>query len=83
MSLLLLFGSLPAGLAQGVTDTTVLQLPINCILAGQQHYKVRGRTWEVVPYKKTENVAVVGAGVRRIRGDAPSFTVKTGTRGYD
>jgi hypothetical protein len=66
-----------------VSDTDVLQLPINCILAGQQHYKHRERTWDIPPHRVTEEVTARGSSTRRLRGEAPTFTTRTGKRGYD
>lgn len=65
-----------------ITDTTKLQLPINCVLAGQQDYEV-GKT-EIEsrdPNIKTRVKLSSGAG-GKIAGPDPSFTVKTSKTGH-
>lgn len=66
-----------------ITDTEVIQLPINCVLAGQQPYKFGGREWEIPAYRRSDKTAVTRSGVAKLRGAKPSFTVTTNNRGYD
>lgn len=66
-----------------VTDTDVLRLPIDCVLAGQQPYKDRGRTWEIPKHRTSTRVGASSTPARRIRGAASSFTSRTNSRGYD
>lgn len=66
-----------------LTDTTILQKPIDCVLAGQQPYKYRDSEYEIPAYRRTHKTAVSKTGVARLRGGAPSFTSKTSSRGYD
>lgn len=66
-----------------ITDTEVLPLPINCVLAGQQPYKFSGREWEIPAYRRSTKTAVSRSGVAKLRGGKPSFTVSTNSRGYD
>lgn len=65
-----------------ITDTNVLQLPINAVLAGQQDYEVSKREWEVKNPNYKITVTVSSDGVKNLGGKS-SFTVKTDNRGYD
>jgi hypothetical protein len=65
------------------TSRAVLQDPINCVLAGQQPYRERGREWEIHPPNRRTKTAVTRSGVRQLGGQKPSFTTKTSKRGYD
>jgi hypothetical protein len=66
-----------------ITDTEILQLPINCVLAGQQPYKERGREYEIRPRNLKSRPHTMRSGVRALKGGRPSFTVTTNNRGYD
>lgn len=66
-----------------IVDTEVLQLPVDCVLAGQQPYRERGREWEIRPRNLTEKTWGRHSSVRALQGGKPSFTVTTGKRGYD
>lgn len=66
-----------------ITDTDILQKPINCVLAGEVPFKDRWREYQI-PAKYTTNKTVVkSSGARRLKGPAPSFTTRTGSKGYD
>lgn len=67
---------------QTITDTEVLQLPVDCILAGQQHYKQSGREYEIHPRNQREFSRGSRSRVRALRGGKPSFTTTTNKRGY-
>lgn len=66
-----------------ITDTEVLKLPINCVLAGQQPYSERGREWAIPPPRRTEKGSTMRSRVGRIYGGESSYTVRTSHRGYD
>jgi hypothetical protein len=66
-----------------ITSTDVIHKPVNCVLAGEQPYKERGRTWDIPPARTTAKPIATGSSVRRMRGPAPTFTTRTGKRGYD
>jgi hypothetical protein len=81
--LLLLFNQGPAQPVVStafITGTDALQLPVNCVLIGQQLYERTGRTFERIPGKSgTRTIASVGG---RMGGET-SFTVTTNAKGYD
>lgn len=65
-----------------ITDTTVLQKPINAILAGQQDYEVGQKIAEEFP--ENLSASIVAQASERVRLSEPStFVVKTNNRGYD
>lgn len=66
-----------------VIDLDVLQLPVNCVMAGNQPFKDRYREWTVCPPNRRTRANAKRSEVCRLKGDKPSFTVKTGKRGYD
>lgn len=66
-----------------ITDTDILQKPVNYALAGEQRIKDRGREWDIRAANRKESPRVMRSGARKLGGEAPSFTVKTGNRGYD
>jgi hypothetical protein len=66
-----------------LTDTDILQLPVDCVLAGQQPFTERGRTFEGGPQRMTRRTLGTHSSVRNLSGARPSFTIKTGSRGYD
>lgn len=66
-----------------VTDTDLLQKPVNCILAGQQDYKFSEREWDVrLPNVKTK-ATLEGGIARRLSKSPPEFTTTTNNKGYD
>ena len=72
------------GLSAGdITSTRKIQLPIDCVLAGQQPYKFSGREYDIRPMSTTERVQGRRSRVRKLRGAKPSFTTTTNNRGYD
>jgi hypothetical protein len=66
-----------------ITDTDLIGLPINCVLMGRQLWRYRERASELWPRNLREKGAMPKSGIGRLKGDKPSFTVKTGTKGYD
>lgn len=49
---------------RAITDTDVLLLPVDCVLAGQQEkFRDRYRTWEIPAYKRTEKGGAHRSGV--------------------
>lgn len=75
---------LAAGAALGsITDTEVLQKPVDFALAGEQLIKDRYREYEIPAYKRTETVRVKTGGARMLSKQKSSFTTRTGSRGYD
>lgn len=68
----------------GTVSTAVIQLPINCVLADQQLYKARIDVHDIGPARITHKTAASGSELRQLGGNGPpSFTVKTGNKGYD
>lgn len=64
-----------------ITDTDILQKPVDYVLAGAQPIKDRYREWDIPAYRKTETGSTKRSGVRNIGGTVPSFkstTSKTG-----
>lgn len=51
---------------RGITDTDILLLPVDCVLAGQQTIVDRYRTWEKPAYKRTEKIGATRSGVGEI-----------------
>lgn len=70
---------------QTYTDTDILQLPVNVVLAHKYLFKKHGKTVEHRdPNYKFERMASRRTGVRRLnRGEGPSFTTTTNKKGYD
>lgn len=66
-----------------ITSTYILHKPVDYALAGDQLIKDRYREWDVPAARRTERSTVSRSGARRLRGEAPGFTTKTGKRGYD
>ena len=66
-----------------VTSTNFVQLPINCVMIGNQIYKRSDKTFEIHLAGVKTTVRGEISETSRLQGDAPSFTVKTGTKGYD
>lgn len=66
-----------------VTSTTILQLPINAVLAGEQLFRDRYKTSEIFPTNRREKTRASGSGVSRLSPEKPSFIVKSTAKGYD
>ena len=66
-----------------ITDTEVLKLPVNCVLAGQQPIKDRYREWDVPTARRTEKGSMMRSRRGLIGGEKPSFTTRTDHRGYN
>lgn len=77
--LLLLFGF---GGTRVITDTDILQKPVNCVLAGEQTIKDRYREWDVPAARRTVRTTMTRSGVRSL-GGGTGFTTRTDKRGYD
>lgn len=63
-------------------STATLQLPVNCVLIGDQLYNKTGRTFERMAGKAGKRVIASAGGGGRLSDDAPGFTVFTSGRGY-
>lgn len=72
-----------AGAIATITDTDILQKPVNCVLAGQQPYKFSGREYEIRPMNTRSSGHINRTRVARLRGQRPSFTTTSNNRGYD
>lgn len=66
-----------------VTDLDRIQLPVNCVLAGDVPFKDRWREWDVPAARTKEKVMASSTPARRLKGPGPSFTTRTSSRGYD
>lgn len=66
-----------------LTDTTVIEKPIDCVLMGQQDMEVSRRVAEEFPQNLQASIAVEPAAPVRLSEKEPSFTVTTNSRGYD
>ena len=77
------FGAFQIAPGGDVTDTNHLQLPVDCVLAGDQPYNDRGREYDIRPMNATEKTWGKHSSVRALGGGRPSFTTTTGKRGYD
>lgn len=71
------------GIADGLTDTTVIHKPVDYQLAGEPPYKDRGITYELAPKKTTFKTFATRSGAVKLSGGRPSFTTRTDSRGYD
>jgi hypothetical protein len=67
----------------GITDTDILQKPVNVVMAGDVPIKDRWREFDIRPLDLKSKPVATGSPTRRLRGDKPSFTVKTDKKGYD
>ena len=72
-----------AAAALDITDTDILQKPIDCVLAGEVPFKDRYREFELRTPNRKANPRVTTGGARKLGGAAPSFRVRTDKRGYD
>jgi hypothetical protein len=80
------FGPRPEQEQEGagpLTDTTILMLPINCVLHGHQKWYGRGREYDIRGSRTTFRTAGTRSHPTRFNGEPPSFTTKTDKRGYD
>lgn len=67
-----------------IVDTLLhLQMPINAILHGQQYYKTEIEFDDIGQARVTHRTTLSASKAGRLAGDAPSFTAKTGNKGYD
>lgn len=67
-----------------LTSTLMLEMPVDCVLAGHQLYYESGRTWELhAPRLRSKPVLARGTAPRRLSESVASFTVRSGKRGYD
>lgn len=66
-----------------ITDTDILQKPINVVLAGDMPIKGSGREYDLRPLNFKSVTTVSSTPARRLKGGKPSFTVKTDTKGYN
>jgi hypothetical protein len=66
-----------------ITDTDILQKPIDAVLAGQQKIKDRYREYELHAPRLRTRASGTHTGVGRLKGDKPSFKVTTTKKGYD
>lgn len=69
--------------ADNITDTDILQKPVNVMMAGDLPIKGSGREWDLRPLGLRENTKVSAGQTRRLKGDKPSFKIRTDKRGYD
>lgn len=65
-----------------ITDTDILQKPVDCVLAGQVPYKDKYREWDLKAPNRKETGKVIRSSVRSL-GGKPGYTVRTDKRGYD
>lgn len=73
----------PVPSAELVTGTNVIQLPINCVLAGNQPLELSRTEIEWNDADIKTRILVKSSGVSRLSENKPSFTVTTTKRGYD
>lgn len=66
-----------------VTSTSVLHLPVNCVLAGQQKYSERVKEYEIQPQRTKYERPVTTRSLQRLSQQKPSFTVMTTKTGRD
>lgn len=76
------FGGNGTSLAD-ITSTRKIQLPVDCVLAGQQPYRESGREYEIRDRNATERGGWNRTRVARLKGSRPSFTTTTNNRGYE
>lgn len=65
------------------TDTTIIQKPINAILAGQQDYEVGPKIAEEFPENLSASIAAQASERVRLSEKPSTFVTKTNNRGYD
>lgn len=81
MLLLILASLVPS--PEHITDTSILELPIDFVLAGQQKYDQGGYDIEDNPPNYSEDIKVALGGGGRLSQADSVFTSTTGNRGYD
>jgi hypothetical protein len=72
-----------AGFFRGIISTIRLHMPVDYFMEGLPQYRAKGRTFEPGRGEAGEDVKVSAGPRGRISGKAPSFTTRTGKRGYD
>jgi hypothetical protein len=65
-----------------ITSRLILQDAVDCVLAGAQYVRERGREYEVYPTKQRHKTMGKRSGLQRT-GPEPSFTVTTSKKGHD
>lgn len=70
-------------IGQLATSTSVLDLPVDYFMEGLPQYRRIGSTFEPSKGKASEIVIVERGKGGRLTKTVPSFTSKTGSRGYD
>jgi hypothetical protein len=68
---------------QPITDTTILQLPIDAILAGQQDYRVSEQVWDIRDPNPKYKITVESSPVKQLSDKPSTFTTTTTKKGYD
>lgn len=81
MLLLILASLVPS--PEHITDTSLMQLPINCVLAGQQKYEQGGYDIEDNAPNFIDDVKVSRGGGGRLSNADSTFTTRTDNKGYD
>lgn len=66
-----------------ITDTDILNLPVDYYMVGLPQYRHLGDTYEPSRGEAGEKTTVSASRRGRLSGPAPGFTSKTGKRGYD
>lgn len=66
----------------GITSTIDIQLPIDCVMAGDQPLKERINEYEIRPQNRKYRTSISRSGVSRL-DNKPTFTTHTSKRGYD
>lgn len=79
MSLLLLFSGMSPLL---LTDTEKINLPVNCIMAGDQDLVPHSREWSFRESNYKFRPKIKGT-PNSLSTGTPSFTTRTDKRGYD
>lgn len=64
-----------------LTDTLIMQKPVDYFMPGLPQYRDTFRTRDVLPGKGGERTAASHGG--SLRGPKPSFAVRTDNKGYD
>ena len=66
-----------------ITDTDILQKPVDYYMEGLPQYRELGRTFEKMKGTAGNKVAVADGGGGRLSKNASTFTVKSDKRGYE
>jgi hypothetical protein len=75
------FARTPATPPLHITDTQHLNLPINCVVIGQQDYEVEETVIDSHKMNIKTRVTLSSGGT--LQGGKTSFTVTTNKKGYD